>query len=185
MKKQTKKSSVATWYKTIVILFGVGLGALFYKAFDNYGAAGDFQMIGLTTGAALAGMLYVLMMTIDKNESSSFTQPLLWSLIIIPMFCWYLLSFINYEFDTSSPKSISAKVLEKKAAKRIKNGRVKTTYLIYVTSWKSEDSKERIHIKQDQFDKLSVGDTVYLNTKEGFLNKEYLFGPPDQIVTLQ
>ena len=109
----------------------------------------------------------------------------IYSFIITPFFVTVLLTYINIKFDTSEPVYRKAEVLEKKITKRMKRGRTIVNYRIRIKPWNAKIKKEELHIRQDQYNRLNTGSYAYFKTKNGFLNREYIFGPPDNIIEIR
>lgn len=151
-------------------------------SFDNYGGDDGFFNSGIISGVVLA---IILRLVILKSEARTALYWFLWSLIIIPLFVVQMLIFVNRTFDTSEPIYRKVNVLDQKELITTRKGRMTLSYRIWVESWKAKDMQEEIHIRQDQYLKLTIGDYVYIKTKKGFLNREYLFGPPDQIIEIR
>ncbi len=175
-----QKKSFVNIYRLVILVISICLGVLVLDYSDDYGGNDGFLGVGAVIGIFLAFLLRVAL--IKPSNAKIAVNWFLYSIIVIPFFIVLLLVFINRNFDTSRPTAIKVEVIEKDIATTIKKGNKRTSYIIWVKSWKSKREKEILHITQDQYMKLSVGSYVYIKVKKGYLGQEYLYGPANKII---
>ncbi len=175
-----------TQYKIIIVLFGVSLLGLFLNSLSNYGGNDDFFVVGFPIGIFISLGLRFIIFKPRNSEPKIESHWFLLSLALIPLFMVSALIFVNRNCDYSEPVYHKLNVLDKYEYDRTtKSGETKKTYAIVVNSWKSNSEKEKISIRQDQYNKVNIGTQVAIKTKRGLLRREFLFGPPDQIIEIQ
>lgn len=86
---------------------------------------------------------------------------------------------INGANDRSSPRSFSLQVLGKDKSSSSKGG---TTWYLYVQDWRYPDRKVQLTVTKSYFDATTIGSSLQVVTKSGFLGFQWIVSPTWRLI---
>lgn len=122
----------------------------------------------IKVGTTTLSLLFILLAVTHKYiDLSNNHRGIIYIIVFanITLYSYAATYGINCVFDNSEPKIFQAKVVDKS----ISHGKHKTYYL-RIEAWGSHHDEEDISVSSAQYNETSIGQTVSIDYKNGFLN---------------
>lgn len=169
-------------YETTMMLFVVlpSLALIFFTYKYLSAIIADFMIVTLIAGEAVALTWFVIVGARSFRRYRRFPWlrkyfgTLLYSILFLPMLGLGAVMGANCALDGSAPTRRVVTVVDKAESHRIRKGRRRDRWYVYVNSWRPDMDRIQIRVGGSDFEQFDEGDKVVVWTKPGLLGLEWL-----------